>query len=436
VDRAHGLGIAVVVDVVYNHFGPSGNYLHAFSTDYVTDRHRNEWGEAINFDGPGSGPVREFFLANAAYWIDEFHLDGLRLDATQQIFDDSSDHILIAVGREVRRAAGGRDTIIVAENEPQRARLAFPTEQGGFGLDGLWNDDFHHSALVAVTGHREAYYTDYYGAPQEFIATAKRGYLYQGQLYTWQKQGRGHPTRGLAPCTFVNYLQNHDQVANSVTGARLHQQTSASQFRAMTGLFLLGPWTPLLFQGQEFAASTPFLFFADHEPGLADAVRQGRARFLSQFPSIARPEVASRLDDPGDEATFLRSRLDHQERSLHAPVLHLHRDLLRLRREDAAFGPENGTQVDGAVLTSSALVLRFFAPMGEDDRLLVMNLGRDVCLAPLPEPLLAPPEGRTWRVHWSSEDVRYGGSGAPAGPTERGWLMPAESTVVFAGEVG
>jgi len=199
VNSAHNLGVAVILDVVYNHFGPDGNYLKEFSPAYFTGRYENDWGEAVNFDGPDSGPVREFVLTNAAYWIEEFHLDGLRLDATQQIFDASADHILAAVGRRVREAARGRATIIVGENEPQQAKLAAPLAQGGYGLDGLWNDDFHHSAIVAMTGRNEAYYTDYRGSPQEFVSAAKYGFLFQGQRYKWQKQRRGTPARALGP---------------------------------------------------------------------------------------------------------------------------------------------------------------------------------------------------------------------------------------------
>ena len=185
--------------MVYNHFGPDGNYLGQFSKDYFTDKYKNEWGEAINFDGPDAGPVREFFVANAGYWIDEFHIDGLRLDATQQIFDDSPDHILAAVGRRVREAARGRATLIVAENEPQEVRLVRPPDKGGYGLDALWNDDFHHSAFVALTGRNEAYYTDYHGGAQELISAVKYGYLYQGQRYRWQQKRRGTPALDLPP---------------------------------------------------------------------------------------------------------------------------------------------------------------------------------------------------------------------------------------------
>ncbi|HWP42836.1 MAG TPA: malto-oligosyltrehalose trehalohydrolase, partial [Blastocatellia bacterium] len=268
IDKAHGLGLGVMLDVVYNHLGPDGNYLGQYSDDYFTDRYETDWGEAINFDGENSSAVREFFISNAGYWIEEYHFDGLRLDATQNIYDSSPDHILAAIARRVRESARGRATIVVAENEPQETRLVRPQERGGYGLDGVWNDDFHHSAFVALTGHNEAYYRGYLGSPQELISAVKWGYLYQGQLFTWQAKRRGTPTFGLKPASFITFIENHDQVSNSARGQRVHQLSDPAPYRAMTALLLLAPGTPLLFQGQEFAASSPFLFFADHKEDL------------------------------------------------------------------------------------------------------------------------------------------------------------------------
>ena len=431
VDRAHQLGLAVILDVVYNHLGPDGNFLKRFADAYFTDRYENEWGEPINFDGPDSGPVREFYLANAGYWIDEYHLDGLRLDATQQIFDASKDHIIGAIVRRVREAARGRATIVVAENEPQDARLVRPPERGGLGLDGLWNDDFHHTATVAATGRRDAYYTDYLGSPQEFVSAAKFGFLYQGQRYAWQDKRRGSAALDLPPAAFVTFLQNHDQIANSGHGERLHQLTSPGRYRTLSALLLLGPSTPMLFQGQEFAASTPFLFFADHVPDLARAVKRGREQFLGQFPGLATADVQAGLADPADAATFERCRLDFDERTRHARAYDLCKDLLRLRREDGVFGTHATRSVDGAILGPEAFVLRFFGD-DHDDRLLLVNLGHDLIMTVSPEPLLAPPADRTWRVLWSSEDARYGGSGIGAVEDEDGWRIPGEAAVALA----
>jgi len=431
VDRAHALGLGVILDVVYNHFGPDGNYLRQFSEDYFTDRHTTEWGEAINFDDANSGPVRELFLANAGYWVDEFHLDGLRLDATQAVQDCSADHILAAVTRRMREAARGRATIVVAENEAQESRLVRPHGRGGYGMDGLWNDDFHHSAMVALTGRNEAYYTDYLGRPQELISALKWGYLYQGQYHTWRKRRRGSPSFGIPPAAFVTFIQNHDQIANSGRGQRCHELTSPGRYRAVTALLLLAPGTPMLFQGQEFAASSPFLYFADHEPGLARLVRRGRHESLAKFRSLAAPEMSALLPDPAGPETFARSKLDLGERARHAAVYDMHRDLLRLRREDAVFSEQRAGALDGAVLGDEAFVLRFFGADG-DDRLLVVNLGVDLRLSPAPEPLLAPPEGMVWEVLWSSEDPRYGGMGTAPLESEEGWRLPGHAAVALA----
>ncbi|MCW2237587.1 malto-oligosyltrehalose trehalohydrolase [Azospirillum canadense] len=435
VDRAHALGLAVILDVVYNHLGPSGNYLTCFSDSWFTDAYDNEWGDAINFDGPGSGPVREFFRGNAAFWVDEYHLDGLRLDATQQIFDRSSPNILQEINDAVRDAAGGRDTILIGENEPQHATMVRPVTEGGFGLDAIWNDDFHHSAMVALTGRNEAYYTDYKGTPQEFVSAMKYGFLYQGQWYKWQSQRRGMPAFGLPRPAFVTFIQNHDQIANSGKGLRAHALTSPGRYKAMTALMLLGPGTPMLFQGQEFAASAPFYYFADHEPWLAEKVEEGRAEFLSQFPSLATPEMRACLKKPQDEETFRRSKLDHGERETHAETWALHRDLLRLRREDPVFAAQRIGGLDGAVLAEEAFVLRFFGDpssnMGGDDRLLLVNLGRDLTLRVVPEPLLAPPLGKEWKPLWSSEATCYGGCGTAPVDAGEEWHIPGHAAVVL-----
>ena len=433
VDAAHQHGLAVILDVVYNHFGPDGCVFARYSTDYFAP-HSNEWGEGLNFDGPNAGPVRDFFISNAAYWIDEYRLDGLRLDATQSIHDGSDEHVLAVIARRARDAARSRQILLIAENETQDVRLVRPPAEGGYGLDGLWNDDFHHSATVALTGRREAYYSDHRGAPQEFISAAKRGYLFQGQRYAWQKQARGTRTDGLDPVTFVNFIENHDQIANSGDGSRLRTRTSPGRYRAMTALFILTPGTPMLFQGQEFGASTPFLYFADHHPELAAAVQKGRAEFLSQFPSMASPEMQRELPAPHDPQTFQRSMLDWSEYERHVSIRRLHEDLLALRRRDACFTAQHGGTVDGAVLASEAFVLRYAADAPDDERLLCINLGPDLEAGAFPEPLLAPPDGRVWRVRWSSEDPGYGGTGTPEVVGAHGWMLPGHSAVVLAPE--
>lgn len=419
IDRAHRIGLAVILDVVYNHLGPDGNFLAEFSPRFFTDRYENEWGEAIDFERPGSGPVRDFFSANAAYWVEEFHFDGLRLDATQSMFDSSAPHILAEIAGRVRSAAGARQVLLVAENEPQQVRLL-----ADYGFDALWNDDFHHSAMVAATGRREAYYRDHRGTPQEFVSAAKRGFLFQGQRYAWQGKRRGSTTAGVEAMRFVTYLQNHDQVANSARGERLHRLAAPGVWRALTALLLLGPQTPMLFQGQEFAASSPFTYFADSAGWLAAQVRSGRGGFMAQFPSLATPDMRRLLPDPGDEAVFRACVLDPQERRDHAQSVALHRDLLRLRREDPVLAAQGRHGIDGAVLGVDAFCLRWFWPDG-DDRLLLVNLGADLHLDVVPEPLLAPPSERGWCLRWTSERPDYGGGGAVFPEREDGWRITA-----------
>jgi maltooligosyltrehalose trehalohydrolase len=432
VDRAHARGLGVILDVVYNHLGPDGNCLKQYAEHYFTDRYQTDWGEPINFDGEQSGPVREYFVGNAGYWVDEYHVDGLRLDATQNIYDASPTHVIAEIAVRVREAARGRGTYLVAENEPQHTRLVRAREAGGYGLDALWNDDLHHTALVALTGRAEAYYTDYGGTPQELVSATKHGYLYQGQWYAWQKQRRGTPARDLPPWAFVSFLENHDQVANSDHGARVHRRTSPGRWRAMTAFLLLGPPTPMLFQGQEFGSSRPFLYFADHKPELARRVREGRLEFLAQFPSIAGAAVRARVPPPEALETFTGCKLDPGERARHAGERALHRDLLRLRREDPVFRALGEGGFDGAVLAPHAFALRWFGG-GDGDRLLVVNLGADLHLARVPEPLLAPPDGQAWATALTSEDPRYGGHGAMP-LREDGWRVTAECAFVLRSE--
>jgi maltooligosyltrehalose trehalohydrolase len=431
INEAHECRVAVILDVVYNHLGPDGNYLGQFSSNYFTERHKTEWGDGINFGDDHSAPVREFFLSNARHWIEEYHFDGLRLDATQSIKDDSAEHIIAALTREVRAAARGREAIVVGENEPQEVRLVLAPERGGYGLDGLWNDDFHHSAMVTLTGRSEAYYSDYRGTPQEFISAAKYGFLYQGQRYKWQRKRRGTPTFGLSPQTFINFIQNHDQIANSARGLRAHQLSDPGRLRALTALMLLAPGTPMLFMGQEFASSAPFFYFADHKTELAERVRLGRAEFLAQFRSIATSATRASLTSPVAAETFERCKLDFKERETHREVYELHRDLLRLRREDAVFSAQEPRGVDGAVLGTEAFVLRFFGDE-TNDRLLVVNFGSDLNLNPAPEPLLAPPTGKVWKTLWSSEDYRYGGTGTPPLETKSNWCIAGRAAIALA----
>lgn len=424
VDTAHRLGIGVILDVLYNHFGPDANYLPLFSSTYLTDKYENEWGEAINFDGTGAQGVREFVRENAAYWVREFHFDGLRLDATQQIFDASPHNIIAELTDFARKAAGGRSILVVAENEPQDAKLARPAERGGYGLDAISNEDFHHAAHVALTGRADAYYSDYNGSAQELLGCVRHGFLYQGQRSTWQKQPRGAAALDLDPSQRITFLENHDQVANSAFGRRLIDLTDRARLRAMTALWLLKPGTPMLFQGQEFASPSRFLYFADHRKELAEKVAKGRREFLMQFPGIAYVET----DDPAAEATFRKSILDWSERARNEWAVRLHRDLIALRLTDPVLSASKWR--DGAVLSDDVFVVRIFGK--PEERLMVFNFGRDWKPRIVPEPLLAPLAGRAWRLIWSSEDPAYDGEGARPPVDEEGcWLVPGRTASVL-----
>jgi maltooligosyltrehalose trehalohydrolase len=290
-------------------------------------------------------------------------------------------------------------------------------------MDALCNDDFHHSARVAVTGRREAYYSSTKGTPQELLSAIKWGYLFQGQYYPWQKKCRGTPAFDIAAPAFVLYVQNHDQIANSACGQRLHELTSPGRHRAITALMLLAPATPMLFQGQEFSASAPFLYFADHEPELAALVEKGRGEFIRQFPSLQDEKTCALRLAPHDGDAFESCKLDHDERVKHRAAYDLHKDLLRLRREDPTFAAQRSDWLHGAVLGPEAFVLRYAAGTGAD-RLVLLNLGADLDLAELAEPLLAPPLDGRWRILFSTEDPRYGGNGtAPIGEGSRIRLM-------------
>lgn len=430
VEAAHALGLAVILDVVYNHLGPDGNYLTKFSADYFTSQRKTEWGDAWNFDGENSRPVRDYILDNACYWLTHFHFDGLRLDATQAMLDDSPQHILAELSARARHVAGPKKILLIGENEPQNTRMILPLEKGGYGLDALWNDDFHHTARVALSARREAYYMDHLGRPQEFIALWKHGFLYQGQYYKWQKKKRGSVLPAETPAkSLIVFLENHDQVANTLTGDRLCAENDPALYRAITALCLLAPQTPMLFMGQEYGSTKPFLYFADHNADLAKLVHVGRVEFLAQFPSIKSAQA--RLLSPHDEQTFQRSKLDFSERHETSPLYRLHRDLLRLRREDAIFRRQDRQAIDGAILAEQAFVLRCQGP--NEDRLVIANLGTDLDYSPCPEPLLVPLPQKDWRLLWSSEDPLYGGKGTVPAFGESGEMRIAGHSVqVFA----
>jgi maltooligosyltrehalose trehalohydrolase len=434
VDDAHQLGVGVILDVVFNHMGTIGNVLPRFSRDYAGTK-PNAWGSALNFDEGRARPARTLVTENVTAWIDEYHLDGFRFDATQSILDASTPHILTEAVAVARAAAGRKSLYLVGENEPQDSRLARAPADGGAGLDALWNDDFHHAALVALTGHREGYFTDYRGTARELAACVRHGFLFQGQRYHWQRAARGRSTRGLAPQAFVTFLENHDQLANYGLGARLSSRAAPGRLRALTALMLLAPSTPMLFQGQEWGATARFAYFAAHEREQASVVKAGRAEFLQQFRRYGSSDARDRFPDPAAPETFEACRLDWTERDapVHARALALHRDLLELRREDPTVRREgtDGVTIDAAALSDHALVVRYFGLRqdGSEDRLLVVNLGVDVEPSSISEPLVAPPHGTVWLTHWSTDDPRYGGEGVRDTTPDRALFLPGDAAV-------
>jgi len=302
-------------------------------------------------------------------------------------------------------------------------------EEGGWGTDGLYNDDFHHSCRVAATGQNEAYYRDFTGSPQELMSSLRHGHLFQGQWNPRQGRIRGVPTGKIPAEHFIHFLQNHDQVANSARGLRTHLLTSPGRHRALTALLLLGPQTPMLFFGQEFGASNPFLYFADHEPDLAELVSTGRLEFMKQFPRIKAWKGEHELSSPADERTFLECKLDWSECDPLSPMMRLHRDLLALRREDTVFARQDRQAIQGALIGPEAFLLRWFSDE-DDDRLMYFNLGRDFDWQPTAEPLIAPPPTKQWELIWSSDDPQYGGMGTP-NFDNKNWPVPGHAAVVF-----
>lgn len=428
--QAHQLGIGVILDVVYNHFGSEGNYLSYFSDDYLSEIYKTDWGSSINFEHKNSKHVREFFITNALYWIEEYGFDGLRLDATQNIIDHSEPHILAEIAQVIHAHVKEREVVLIAENESQEIKHVLPSTCGGYGLDAVWNDDFHHSAQVCLTGRGEAYCTNYYGSMQELISSIKYGYLYQGQYYSWLKKNRGTASLRVPSDKFVIYLQNHDQIANSTRGFRLHQLADIHLVRAMTTLLLLAPGVPLIFQGQEFACDAPFYFFADHSDSLKKIVWEGRKKLISQFPSTLTSEMQAYYPDPCDINSFLKSKMRWEEKTQdgHREMFLFHRDLLKLRQADSVFTAS--PKIDGASIANDLLLLRYFGP-DDDDRMILCNFGMDYRRS-IPDPLFAPPTGKKWHKIFHSQHPLYGGVGIPpdADP-DKEWSVPGHTAIVY-----
>jgi maltooligosyltrehalose trehalohydrolase len=384
VQSAHERGILVFLDVVYNHFGPEGNYLSAYAPQFFTDRHRTPWGNGINFDGPESRVVRDFFIHNALYWLTEYHFDGLRLDAVHAIIDDSKPHFLIEIADKIRSSVEpDRHVHLILENDCNQARYLQRTESCQSRMyTAQWNDDIHHAAHVLITGEEDGYYSDYAQHPLDQLGRCLvEGFAYQGQpsLYRNGKR-RGESTKGLPPTAFVSFLQNHDQIGNRALGERLLHLADPRAVRAMAAIFLLALSPPLLFMGEEFGAETPFLFFCDFEKDLAAAVTEGRRNEFARFAKFPDPAERERIPDPNADTTFEASRLCWQaiDQSPHQDWLRFYRNLLTLRaqhiipRLSAACGVNAGYEVRG-----DQGLTAYWKFSGGSELSLIANLGID-----------------------------------------------------------
>ncbi|HLL51794.1 MAG TPA: alpha-amylase family glycosyl hydrolase, partial [Thermomicrobiales bacterium] len=433
VDEAHRLGLGVILDAVYNHFGPDGAYWRAFSEDYFTDRHKTPWGDAINYDGANSSWVRELVLQNASHWMREYHIDGLRLDATHAIVDDSPTHLLADLAHRSRTTAAPRQIVLIAEDERNDVRLVRPREEGGFGLDAVWADDFHHAVRVFLTGQRESYYANYAGSTEEIAQSIAEGFIYQGQISPETGEPRGTRVTDEPGSAFVFCTQNHDQVGNRPFGERLNHQIEAGRDAVATALFLFSPETPMLFMGQEFAASTPFLFFTDFDPELGRLVTEGRRSEFAEFRAFADPEMRHSIPDPQAEATFLASKLDLDERRTNAPTYRLYQALLALRNNDPVL--RNGDRAATHAVALGAQIVVIHRWHEADHRVLVANFGAaaDLPIADTPRLQDLPPGD--WRLLLSTADQQFGGNGRETGPigneTHPRLIIPARSAAIF-----
>jgi maltooligosyltrehalose trehalohydrolase len=339
VDAAHAHGLAVILDVVYNHLGPAGNYLSKFGP-YFTDRHKTPWGEAVNLDDAQSHEVRRFFCDNALMWLRDYHIDGLRLDAVHAFVDTSATHFLEQLSREVDvlEASTGRHLVLVAESDLNDPRVVRSREAYGYGIDAQWSDDFHHALHSVLTGERSGYYEDF-GDFAHLATAITRSFVYAGTLSPHRRRPHGRAPGDIPGWRFVVAAQNHDQIGNRAAGERLTHLVSTGRLEIAAALLLMSPFVPMLFQGEEWGAATPFLYFTSHEdPVLADQVRQGRRREFAAFGW--KPED---VPDPQAEDTFARSRLQWNELSAepHKRLLEWHRALIRLRRETPALRDGN-----------------------------------------------------------------------------------------------
>ncbi|MDP9151318.1 MAG: malto-oligosyltrehalose trehalohydrolase [Myxococcota bacterium] len=370
VEAAHELGLGVILDAVYNHFGPAGNYLSTYSPEYFTKRHKTAWGDSPDFANPY---LRRYVLDNARHWLVDFGFDGLRLDATHGIVDESAPHVLDEIAAMAHALSPRR--IVIAEDERNQPSLV-----AALGLDAVWADDFHHGVRVSLTGEQDGYYCAYRPGARELARTIERGWLYEGQAYPLTGASRGAPAEALDAPSFVYAIQNHDQIGNRPLGSRLNHDVSIEAFAAASMLLLFLPMTPLLFMGQEWAATTPFLFFTDHDQDLGLKISKGRREEFRHFRAFQDDASRSSIPDPQAEETFLRSKLDWSEpaRRERTELLELYRTMLTLRREDPVLQVATRSSLECSALGDQLLRVR--RSVADDRRTLVVNFGEEPAL--------------------------------------------------------
>ena len=407
VDAAHAHGIAVILDLVYNHFGPDGNYIGVYHDGYYSNPPRETpWGAALDYS---AAPVRAFFAENAPYWMREFHIDGFRLDATHTVIDDSPRHILAEVAEAVQ-ALGG---FTIAEDERNEPLVLSARDQGGWGYDGVWADDFHHVMRVMMTGENESYYANFEGTSSELAQTLAHGWFFRGQKQTAGGAARGGDPTNFLPQQFIYCISNHDQVGNRAFGERLGHVTSPAAYRAASALLCLVPQTPMLFMGQEWGASAPFQFFTDHNAELGNAITKGRRREFRNFSAFRDPDLLETIPDPQDEATFLNSKLrwEEMDKAEHAGVLLLYWEFLELRRTHSVFR-ESGRQNRVVLDLGDGIIGILFGRMGQFRCAVISDLVGGHETPNLDDERLAAGGGRGWRLLLSSNESRFGHDGS------------------------
>jgi maltooligosyltrehalose trehalohydrolase len=406
IDAAHARGLAVIIDVVYNHLGPIGNVLPRYSRHYFNANNHSPWGQSPNFDGANAQPVREFVLQNACMWFDEYHVDGLRLDALHAIADSSPSHIAAEIAAAVHLRGG----FVIGEDERNDASVLSPRAEGGWDLDGVWSDDFHHTIRVALTHEREAHFVSYRGTPDEWLTTARDGWFFSGQHFAQWERPRGTSGAHLPPERFVWCISNHDQVGNRPLGDRLHEVVSPEAYRAASMLLCLAPYTPMLFMGQEWAATSPFPYFTDHPGEIGEKIRCGRLAEYRDKKAFYGEEVLARMPDPQAAETFRSAKLKWSEREQgrHAGVLALYRACLHLRASEEVFQSPARETWNVELIGSDLLALRW--GHAETDWLLLFSLGgpdEKIVDAKVARPRL----GKHWRLMLASNEERFGGLG-------------------------